>query len=43
MDKTLTLSIALMADLFVGFGLGYALRAAISMRRHRKARERRTL
>lgn len=40
MDKTVALLIVFMADLFVGFGLGYALRASISRRRHRRARER---
>lgn len=40
MDQTVALSIVLMADLFVGFGLGYALRASISRRRQRRARAR---
>jgi len=32
---------ALVAGLFVGFGVGYAVRASISRRRHRIASERR--
>jgi hypothetical protein len=43
MDKTFAVSVALVADLFIGFGLGYALRASISRRRHRRAQQRRML